>query len=152
MAAPNAIANVSEKPLDASKLIFTKATALNRIPQPGSEELWEQNICCDHMITCKWSLANGWEAPELKPYGDITISPAASCLHYATQCFEGLKVYRGYDGKLRLFRPDRNAKRLVMSSKRVSLPAFDEDELVKLIKALVRVDGPRKFSSSYPRD
>ncbi|KAK7419429.1 hypothetical protein QQX98_003381 [Neonectria punicea] len=60
-------------------------------------------------------------------------------------CFEGMKVYRGFDGKLRLFRPDRNARRLVMSAKRVALPGFNDGELVKLVRALMRVDGPRQF-------
>ncbi|KAF4992405.1 hypothetical protein FDECE_13724 [Fusarium decemcellulare] len=140
----------SEKPLDASKLVFTRTNVLNPIPAPGSSELWAANACCDHMVIARWSLGQGWEAPELKPYGDISISPAASCLHYATQCFEGMKVYRGFDGKLRLFRPERNAKRLLMSAKRVSLPGFDEEEVVKLIKALVRVDFPRWLPRDKP--
>lgn len=55
-----------------------------------------------------------------------------------------MKVYRGFDGKLRLFRPDLNAARLNMSSTRVSLPAFNEVEFVKLLKALMKVDGPSK--------
>lgn len=70
------------------------------------------------------------------------MSPIASCLHYATQCFEGLKVYRGYDGKLRLFRPDKNCARLLMSAQRVALPPFDPKELEKLIMAFLKVDGP----------
>ncbi|KAG8352433.1 hypothetical protein FVEN_g9492 [Fusarium venenatum] len=140
----------SECPLDASRLIVTKTDKLNPIPEPGSAELWAQNACCDHMVIARWSVDQGWEAPELKPFGDISISPAASCLHYATQCFEGMKVYRGFDGKLRLFRPERNAKRLVMSSQRVSLPGFDEEELVKLIKALVRLDCPRWLTKDKP--
>jgi branched-chain amino acid aminotransferase len=134
----------SERPLDAFKLIVTKTDKPNPIPEPGSAEPWAQNACCDHMVTARWTAGQGWEDPDLKPYGDISISPAASCLHYATQCFEGMKVYRGFDGKLRLFRPERIAKRLEMSSKRVSLPRFDQKELVNLIKALVRLDCPSK--------
>ncbi|KAF5551403.1 branched-chain amino acid aminotransferase [Fusarium mexicanum] len=129
--------------LDASKLKFDLTTALKDIPKPGSAELWEQNVATDHMVTCRWTVQNGWDDPVIKPFGDLTISPLASCLHYATQCFEGMKVYRGYDNRVRLFRPDRNAKRLVMSAERVSLPSFDPEQLVELIKALVRVDGKR---------
>ncbi|KAK1637680.1 branched-chain-amino-acid aminotransferase [Colletotrichum phormii] len=55
----------------------------------------------------------------------------------------GMKVYRGFDGNLRLFRPDCNAKRLSSSAQRVALPSFDEGALVQLIKSLVRVDAPR---------
>ncbi|KAF5717151.1 branched-chain amino acid aminotransferase [Fusarium mundagurra] len=129
--------------LDASKLKFDLTTALKDIPKPGSAELWEQNVATDHMVTCRWTVQNGWEDPVIKAFGDLTISPLASCLHYATQCFEGMKVYRGFDGRIRLFRPDRNAKRLAMSAERVSLPGFDHEQLVELIKALVRVDAKR---------
>ncbi len=74
--------------------------------------------------------------------------PTASVLHYATECFEGLKVYRGYDQKLRLFRPDRNARRMLNSATRISLPAFDPRELQKLIGTLVAVDGEKWLPAS----
>ena len=67
------------------------------------------------MITAVWKLATGWEAPELRPYGNLSLAPTASVLHYATECFEGMKMYRGYDEKLRLFRPDLNCERMVSS-------------------------------------
>ena len=39
----------------------------------------------DHMLTIHWSLRNGWDDPEIKPYGDLTLSPAAKVLHYAVE-------------------------------------------------------------------
>jgi branched-chain amino acid aminotransferase len=93
------------------------------------------------MVTCQWTIHHGWAAPKLQPFGPLSIMPSASCLHYATQCFEGLKLYRGYDGKLRLFRPELNATRLLMSATRVALPAFDPKELLSLMAALCAVDG-----------
>lgn len=59
-------------------------------------------------------------------------------------------MYRGYDGKLRLFRPDCNAKRMLISSTRISLPAFDPKELEKLIFALVAIDGEKWLPVSRP--
>jgi branched-chain amino acid aminotransferase len=53
-----------------------------------------------------------------------------------------MKVYRGYDSQLRLFRPDLNAARLDMSATRVTLPSFNTNEFVKLLKAFMKVDGP----------
>ncbi|KAF4334076.1 branched-chain amino acid aminotransferase [Fusarium beomiforme] len=133
----------SKGQLDASRLKLDLTSAVKDVPKPGSAELWEQNVATDHMVTCRWTVENGWEDPVIKAFGDLTISPLASCLHYATQCFEGMKVYRGYDNRVRLFRPDRNARRLVISAERVSLPGFDPEQLVELIKALVRVDAKR---------
>lgn len=59
------------------------------------------------------------------------------------RCFEGLKVYRGHDLKLRLFRPNRNTHRMVESATRIALSAFDPDELQKLMEILVAVDGAK---------
>jgi branched-chain amino acid aminotransferase len=69
--------------------------------------------------------------------------PTASCLHYATECFEGLKAYRGYDGKLRVFRTEHNAARMQMSCSRISLPCVDATDLQQLIYALLTVDAPK---------
>lgn len=67
--------------------------------------------------------------------------PTASVLQYATECFEGLKLYRGYDLKFRIFRPDCNTRRMLNSATRISLPAFDPGELQKLIETLVAVNS-----------
>lgn len=88
-----------------------------------------KTICTDHMIVAAWNTDSGWSDPELKPYGPFSLFPSASCLHYAHECFEGLKAYRRDDGQLRVFRTDRNARRLLMSAERISLPQFDPDEL-----------------------
>ena len=76
--------------------------------------------------------------------------PTASVLHYATECFEGMKIYRGYDSKLRVFRPDRNCCRMLKSATRIALPAFDPRELQKLIETFVAVDGEKWLPKSRP--
>jgi branched-chain amino acid aminotransferase len=95
------------------------------------------------MLTAAWSATSGWAAPEIKPYGPLSLSPAASVLHYATECFEGMKAYRGYDGKLRIFRPERNCARMLKSATRISLPAFDPAELQTLVERFVGVEGSK---------
>lgn len=130
--------------LDGSNINVTRSTNLREIPQPGSPEESSHSYCTDHMVTARWTAEKGWETPEVKPYQNLSIPPTASCLHYATECFEGMKAYRGYDGKLRLFRPDCNGERLVMSSKRTSLPGFAYGELKRLIGKMLQIDGPRR--------
>ncbi|KAL2065028.1 hypothetical protein VTL71DRAFT_4168 [Oculimacula yallundae] len=138
------------KELDASKITITRTTTPREIPEVNSNEVWDMKTCTDHMAMVTWTSSRGWHAPEIKTYGPLTMSPIASCLHYATQCFEGMKVYRGFDGKLRLFRPNLNANRLLMSAQRVALPPFDPLELEKLIKAFLKVDGPKWLPKSRP--
>ncbi|KAK8139106.1 Branched-chain-amino-acid aminotransferase [Apiospora sp. TS-2023a] len=136
--------------LDASKLTYSFTKAPHEIPAPGVTSEDGNSICTDHMICVPWKAKSGWGTPELKPYGPLSLMPTASVLHYATECFEGMKAYRGHDGKLRLFRPDCNAERMLMSSVRISLPAFEPSELERLVLALMAVDGPKWLPRERP--
>jgi branched-chain amino acid aminotransferase len=130
-------------PLDASQLTYTYTTTPREVPDAKTLANSHQTICTDHMIVASWNVDSGWSAPELKPYGPFSLLPSASCLHYAYECFEGLKAYRGHDGKLRMFRTDHNARRLLMSAQRISLPQFEPDELEKLIYRLLSIEGSK---------
>jgi branched-chain amino acid aminotransferase len=134
----NAQSSATLAPLDASKMTHSYKKV-----QASESNASDPASFTDHMITAKWSVKSGWEAPELKPYGPLALEPAASCLHYATECFEGMKAYRGFDGELRLFRPDCNAERMNMSCERIALPSFDEAEFLKLVMELLAVDGEK---------
>ncbi|KAK6510074.1 hypothetical protein TWF481_004787 [Arthrobotrys musiformis] len=134
----------SSKPLlDASKLTYTFNKNGGVVPALDDPARKAQNCSTDHMLTAKWTENGGWEAPQLRPYGHLNIMPTASCIHYATQAFEGMKAYRGVDGKLRLFRPDLNCKRMNLSSTRIALPPIDPEQLEQLVKAFVSVDCPK---------
>ncbi|KAK7419855.1 hypothetical protein QQZ08_010689 [Neonectria magnoliae] len=139
--------------LDASKLTYTYTTNPRAVPDEATAHSGDETIATDHMVLASWKASTGWSNPELKPYGPLSLMPTASVLHYATECFEGLKVFRGYDGKLRIFRPDRNAARLRMSSARISLPVFEPSEIEKLMIALLSVDGtkwlPKERAGSF---
>lgn len=142
-----------EAPLDASRLVRTLTLKPRAVPtDEAAAHAGDETVATDHMVTAAWRAGSGWEAPELKPYGPLQLMPTASVLHYATECFEGLKVFRGHDGRLRLFRPDRNAARMRMSAARISLPVFDPRELERLIVALLAVDGPRWLPRDRPGD
>lgn len=59
---------------------------------------------------------------------------------FLLQLFEGLKAYRGVDDKIRLFRPDRNMKRMNLAAQSSGLPTFDGEELIKCICRLIQID------------
>jgi branched-chain amino acid aminotransferase len=136
--------------LNAADIKIDWCTSPREVPTPEAANAGTETICTDHMIVAKWTRAEGWSMPHLKPYGPLELMPTASVLHYATECFEGLKCYRGFDKKLRLFRPRRNAERMLMSSLRISLPGFDPAELEKLMIKLLSIDGPRWIPRSRP--
>ena len=54
-----------------------------------------------------------WGELEVSSDENIPIHMAASCLHYGQEAFEGMKAFRGKDGKVRLFRPEENARRMI---------------------------------------
>ena len=95
----------------------------------------------DHMLEIDWTADEGWGAPRIAPYGPLALSPAAMCLHYALECFEGMKCYRDGEGRLRLFRPDCNMERMNSSMERLAMPAFDGDAFVACLKELLRRDA-----------
>ena len=94
----------------------------------------------DHMFLMNYDEGKGWHDPRIVPYGPIELDPAAMCLHYGQEVFEGLKAYRTEDGRILLFRPDRNMARLNSSNERLCIPAIDEAFAVEAIKKLVSVD------------
>jgi branched-chain amino acid aminotransferase len=94
----------------------------------------------DHMIRATWSEGEGWHSGELTAYGNISISPAASVLHYAPEIFEGLKAYRHEDGSVWTFRPDKNAERLQASARRMVLPELPTEDFLESLRVLVEAD------------
>lgn len=98
------------------------------------------NYYTDHMFLMNYDEGKGWHYPRIVPYGPIELDPAAMCLHYGQEVFEGLKAYRTEDGRILLFRPDRNMARLNSSNERLCIPAIDEAFAVEAIKKLVSVD------------
>ena len=138
----------SQGTFDASRLKINRSSSPRPVPPPDSKELLSHKVCTDHMITVRWTSEQGWTDPELVPYGPLSVMPTASVLHYSTACFEGMKVYRGFDGKLRLFRPGYNCGRMLASALRICLPGFEPQQLLELIRKLCAIDGPKWL----PRD
>jgi branched-chain amino acid aminotransferase len=87
----------------------------------------------------KCSYSNGaWGEIESLTDDNITISSFAGCLHYSIECFEGLKAFRGKDGKIRIFRPEENARRLQASAASLFIPAPSEELFISMCKRLVK--------------
>jgi len=113
--------NPKEKPQDETKLGFG-------------------HIFTDHMFVMNYDTGMGWHDARIVPYGEISLSPAAMCLHYGQEIFEGLKAYRTADGSVQLFRPDENFKRMNVSNERMVIPAIDEEFVLEALKKLVKLE------------
>lgn len=73
-----------------------------------------------------------WSEPEVCKDLDISLNVYAGVLHYSNSCFEGLKAFRGADGKVRLFRPDENAKRMARAGQFLDMAYPSEEMFVKM--------------------
>lgn len=98
------------------------------------------HIFTDHMFVMNYDTGKGWHDARIVPYGEISLSPAAMCLHYGQEIFEGLKAYRRADGEIQLFRPDENYKRLNNSARRMVIPEIDEEFMIEATKKLVEIE------------
>ncbi len=97
-------------------------------------------VFSDHMFLMDYEKGKGWYDPRIVPFGPLSISPAATVLHYAPEVFEGMKAYRTPGGKVQLFRPIENIRRMNVSAERMCLPQIDEDMMMEALKQLVIVD------------
>ncbi|KAM9955859.1 hypothetical protein ACTFIW_002064 [Dictyostelium discoideum] len=126
------IINVNELIVEKTKTPFQKYT--------DKTKLVFGKQFSDHMIEVQWTKEEGWGTPKISGYHNLSIPPSASVLHYALECFEGMKAYKDSDGKIRLFRPDQNMNRFLNSAKRICLPEFNKEAVVELIKKLCVLD------------
>ncbi|MGL5317775.1 MAG: branched-chain amino acid aminotransferase [Bacteroidales bacterium] len=70
----------------------------------------------------------------------INIHMAATCLHYGQEAFEGLKAFRGKDGKIRIFRLEENAKRLQSSCDGIKMAKLPVDKFSEAVIEAVKLN------------
>lgn len=117
---------------------ITKTTSPKEIP---TENLGFGKYFSDHMFIADYSRDEGWHDARIVPFGKLSMHPAATVFHYGAEIFEGLKAYRRADGKVQLFRPTENVKRMNNSAERLRLPLMPEEDMLKAITELVKVDS-----------
>ena len=81
-----------------------------------------------------------WDAGVLTEDSNIVLNESAVVLQYAQTCFEGMKAYTTVDGKVVVFRPDMNAKRMADTAKRLEMPVFPEDRFVEAVEEVVKAN------------
>lgn len=114
---------------------------MNPKPIPGPENpLVFGTIFTDHMYVMEYSTEKGWHDPAIMPYQPITLDPSAMVFHYGQEMFEGLKAYKTEDGRILLFRPDKNAERAVNSNRRLMIPEIPVEDFINGVKTLVELD------------
>jgi len=114
--------------------------ATTKKPKPKDSELTFGTVFTDHIFVMDFQEEKGWYDPRVEPYGPFPLDPAAAVLHYAQAVFDGLKAFRGRDGQVRLFRPQKHVERLIQSSQRLCIPPLDPDIALKSLVTLVGIE------------
>jgi branched-chain amino acid aminotransferase len=117
-------------------------------PRPADSEVGFGKHFTDHMFVMEWSKDRGWHNGRVEPYGPLVFDPAAAVFHYGQAMFEGLKAFRGRDGKVRLFRVDRHCKRMAGGAPRLCMPPVDPELMKQAIIDVVHAD--REWVPSSP--
>jgi len=89
-----------------------------------------------YYTTCQ--INEKWSGGGLIPYGTIELSPAAGVLNYGQGVFEGTKAFRTGRNLVILFRPEMNARRMGLSTRRLCIPEMEEDFFLYAVKETVQ--------------
>lgn len=93
----------------------------------------------DYNVRCYYR--NGkWGELEVSSSDTINIHMAATCLHYGQESFEGLKAFKGKDGKIRVFRMEENAKRMQASSRGIMMAELPIDKFEEAVHKVVKLN------------
>ncbi len=117
---------------------ITKAAVLKE--KPDSSTLGFGKIFTDHMFMMDWNSEKGWYNARIVPFERIALHPASTVLHYGSEIFEGLKAYRRKDGKVQMFRPIENIRRMNRSAERLCLPEIPEDLAMQVLTTFVDLE------------
>lgn len=93
----------------------------------------------DFRYVSRWK-DDKWDEGKLVEDNRLCISEASTVLHYGQACFEGLKAYRTKNGKIQLFRPDMNARRMQESCRRILMPEVPVERFIDACRQVVKAN------------
>lgn len=79
-----------------------------------------------------------WSEGQIESSKYISISEASPVFHYGQSCFEGLKAYRTQNGDIQLFRPDKNADRMIDSAERLLMEPYPKEAFIEAVHKIVK--------------
>ncbi|MGE5577146.1 MAG: branched-chain amino acid aminotransferase [Syntrophothermus sp.] len=109
-------------------------------PLTDPAQLGFGKIFTDRMFTMKHKKGAGWVDAKIEKYRNFSFDPATCVFHYAQEVFEGLKAYLSEDGRILLFRPEQNARRMIRSAERMCMPPVPEEVFLKAVEKLVLLE------------
>jgi branched-chain amino acid aminotransferase len=124
---------------DTTIYIDVQPTAHSRIAELDQDNIPFGRVFSDHMFIADYK-DGAWTDFKIVPYGNLSLSPAASTLHYSQTIFEGMKAFYNKKDEVVLFRPEENYARLMRSCERMCIPKMDKEIFMQGLKKLVDID------------
>lgn len=93
----------------------------------------------DHMLVCDY-IKGEWRTPQILPYTNLSLSPAALALHYGQTVFEGMKAFRMEDGNINIFRIDKHYERFIKSLDRMCMAPVPKEIFAEGMMQLIELD------------
>ncbi len=109
-------------------------------PLTDPAQLGFGRVFTDRMFTMRYLKGSGWGDARIERYRSFSFDPAACVFHYGQEVFEGLKAYVSEEGRILLFRPEQNARRMIRSAERICLPPVPEEVFLKALEKLVLLE------------
>ena len=119
--------------------IRIERVAESGLPQVDLANVAFGRVYSDHMLSARCQDGE-WDAPEIVPFGEISLHPATAVFHYAQAIFEGMKAHLTDDGAPVLFRSRENWLRMNRSARRMVMAEIPEEVFLDGIRELVRLD------------
>lgn len=119
--------------------IHVQKVEKSRINQLDPNNIQFGKLYADHMLIANYEDGE-WKQPEIVPFGNLSLSPATTFMHYGQAIFEGVKAYKDADGNAVIFRPQDNWKRMNRSAHRMGMPDVPEELFIEGMRELVKLD------------
>ncbi|HEV2479631.1 MAG TPA: branched-chain amino acid aminotransferase [Puia sp.] len=114
-------------------------TAKSKINEIDFNNLPFGKYFTDHMLEVDY--ADGeWKQPVIRPFQNLSLSPALSAIHYGQSIFEGIKAYKDRDGNPFIFRPYDNFRRFNISAERMMMATVPEELFIEGMRRLIDLD------------
>ncbi len=113
--------------------------AKSRIAELDQSNIQFGKLYSDHMLVAEYEDGT-WKSAEIKPFENLSLSPATTFMHYGQAIFEGVKAYKDPEGNPIIFRPFDNMKRMNRSAHRMAMPDVPEELFIDGLRQLIDID------------
>lgn len=124
---------------ESTPFIEITKTSSSKLEHLDVENVPFGKVFSDHMFVVDYK-GGEWQQPQIVPFGNLSMNPATSVIHYGQSIFEGMKAFKGPNGVVNLFRPEQNIERFNKSAIRMCMPTIPDELFMEALRELIALD------------